>query len=81
MQALNDAIKNHGQVLSGENYPNVRCIPLSQWRESCDGHGLSDTDDRDSMRKAFNRNKAKLMEKNLIRIYNGFVWNVRNDDD
>lgn len=81
MQALDDAIRIHGQVKSSENYPNVPRIPVSRWRESCDLYGLSDTDDQDNMRRGLNRSVQKLLDKELICIFNKFVWKVNNDDD
>ncbi|MCK0102536.1 helicase RepA family protein [Pseudohalocynthiibacter sp. F2068] len=80
LQALGDAIRKHGEKKQGDDYPNVPCVLLSQWRDSCDLHGLADSDDRDSMKRAFNRNKTALQSKNLIRIYNNFVWMVPNEN-
>ena len=81
MQALDDAIQKYGETWSSEDHPKAPCVPLSRWREICDIHDLSDTDDRDNKRRVFNHNKAKLLKQNLIRIFDDFVWKVHNDDD
>jgi hypothetical protein len=75
MQALGDALADHGRIVRGEAFPtNRHCVTLEQWREYCDRHSLSSGDGRSSRRTAFHKAKTKLHEEGLVRIVDGFAW-------
>lgn len=80
MQALYDALLDHGEARSGNMYPNGRkAVHVDKWREACDTHGLTDGSSDSASRMAFRRAKDKLMDLNEIREWNGFVWAVQQD--
>ncbi|WP_172332465.1 helicase RepA family protein [Mangrovicoccus sp. HB161399] len=82
MQALDDAVANHGERKTGEMFPRSRrCVPLATWREYCDRHSLSSGDGESSRRAAFHKVKTALQNKGEVRILDGFVWCCRGDDD
>lgn len=79
MQALTDALREHGEVKTGPDYPHSRkCVPLERWRELCRVHGLTEGESESAERVAFGRVKTKLLELNEVRIFRGYVWSVRD---
>lgn len=75
LQAFGDALADHGAVKTGEAYPpNVQCVSLEHWREYCDRHSLSTSEQPSAKRKAFFTAKGKLQEKKIIRIVDGYAW-------
>ena len=81
MQALTDAIKDHGQKRHVSEYPSSRpCVHLD-WKEMCQRKGLTDPGaTTNAQRKAFSRAKDKLMDGDHIRIQDDYVWKVAKDD-
>jgi hypothetical protein len=80
MQALRDALHEHGEVLSGPGYPQNRvCVPMSIWREAAKKHGLIDSEKGSSRYVAFSRARTKLLDVNAIRILGDYVWSVIDD--
>ena len=80
LQALGDALANHGEIRHGEMFPgNRRCVSSSVWRDYCDRHSLSGADSSDAKRVAFNRAKKSLHEKEIIRIVDNQVWRCESD--
>lgn len=81
MQALHDAMRDHGETRSGPDFPsNRRAVHKSHWRQACDVHGLTDGRSGSAARNAFNTNKDKLMDKDLIRMSGDYVWAVHDDE-
>jgi hypothetical protein len=75
LQAFGDALAEHGERLGGECFPqNRQCVPVEKWREYCDRHGLSDSENPVSHRTAFHKAKKSLHEKGIIRILDGYAW-------
>ncbi len=75
LQALSDALAQHGEKKSGDMFPhNRQCVTLERWRDYCDRHSLSDGSSTSAARNAFNRAKTKLHELEVIRIVDGYVW-------
>jgi len=75
LEAFNDALDNYGVTKTGEAFPSDRiCVPLEDWRECCERHaltvGLSDS----AYRQAFGRACKVLQEKEIVRVFDGFVW-------
>lgn len=80
MQALNDALRDHGATKMGEHYPVGRkCVALDVWKLACKSHGLTNGKSESADRVAFQRAKDKLLDVNAIRIFNDFVWSVYDD--
>lgn len=81
LQALSDALAEHGAVRQGDMFPRSRqCVPLERWRELCDRHSLSSGEGDSSKRTAFHKLKNRLQDKEIVRIVDGFVWKVEPDD-
>lgn len=80
MQALRDALREHGETLSGSDYPhNRKCVLKSHWRDSAKTHGLIDSEKGSSQYVAFSRARKKLMDVNAIRMFGDYVWSVIDD--
>jgi hypothetical protein len=81
MQALDEALKNHGEKRHNPDLPNgVPVVTVDQWRDACDAHGLTTGGSSSAARTAFMRAKEKLMDSNHIRIHSEFVWKVYGND-
>ncbi|MEM1066153.1 MAG: helicase RepA family protein [Pseudomonadota bacterium] len=75
LQALDEALAEHGARIVGDNYPlNRRCVTLQKWREYCDRHALSSGESDSARRKAFFSVKNALHEKGIIRVFDDNVW-------
>ena len=78
LQALQQAIEEHGEKRAGPDYPcNRKVVSQELWRAACQAKGLfSETKTDESARKAFNRVRETLQEKDLARSQNGLWWLV-----
>ena len=75
MQALEGAIKEHGEVKRGSEYPaNRPCVSVEHWKEFCRKHGLADSDNPAAFRTAFSRAKNALNDAGAIRIFEDYLW-------
>ncbi len=80
MQAFGDAILKHGEVKTGDLFPdNRQCVEVTVWQDYCYRHDLSNGNSESARRKAFSTVKKSLQNKGVIRIVDGFVW--RCDDE
>jgi hypothetical protein len=81
IQALNDALRDHGTTRSGNCYPsNRKVVDVDHWREACGVHGLTTGATDAAARMAFKRAKDKLMDMDEVREFGGHVWRVQDDD-
>jgi len=74
LQALSEALADHGRTIAGPNYPTGRVVPLSVWLDMCARHGLTDSDNPDALKKAFQRAKTTLIDKGLVRQFDNHAW-------
>ncbi len=79
LDALDDALTSHGKRKDGNDWPPCPVVLVDQWRGSCDRHGLTDADKADTRKKAFHRVRDGLLDKGIIRIFDGHVWRVFDD--
>lgn len=80
MQALYDALRDHGETRTGNLYPaNRKVVHVDKWREACLSKGLTDGVSDSSARVAFKRAKDKLMDLNEVRQQDDYVWRVNDD--
>lgn len=80
MQALYDALREHGKTKIGNAWPaNRKVVTVDHWREACDVHGLTSGKSDSAARTAFKRAKDKLMEIDEVREFGGYVWRVQDD--
>lgn len=81
MQALYDALRDHGETRTGNLYPsNRKVVHIDKWRAACLSKGLTDGLSDSATRVAFKRAKDTLMDKNLVRQQDDHVWRVNDDD-
>lgn len=81
MQALYDALRDHGTTKSGNMYPsNRKVVEVEHWRVSCGVHGLTSGVSDSAARVAFKRVKDKLMDMDEVREFGGHVWRVQDDE-
>lgn len=81
MQALYDALREHGESKTGSKYPdNRKVVHVDHWRDSCAAHGLTSGASESAGRQAFKRAKDKLMDMNEVREWGEHVWRVQDDD-
>ena len=81
IQALNDALRDHGTTRSGNSYPtNRKVVDVDKWREARGVHGLTTGATDAAARMAFKRAKDKLMDMDEVREFGGHVWRVQDDD-
>ncbi len=77
LQAFGDALADHGEKKVGESFPqNRQCVSLERWREYCDRHSLSGSENPTTWRTAFHKAKNVLHKKGIIRILDGYAWRV-----
>ena len=79
LNALDDAIKDHGERRQGENWPACKLVSVERWKKYCNRHSLSESDDLASWRKAFNRAKSSLQKLRYIYILDDHVWRRYED--
>ncbi len=80
LQALSEVIIEQGRTIAGPNYPSCPVVTLDDWKAMCQRHGLTDSENPDTARKAFNRAKETLLTKGLIKQFDDNVWKVSDDD-
>ncbi len=81
MQALYEALRDHGEAKSGGNFPdNRKVVHVDRWREACGVHGLTTGSSDSAARTAFMRAKTKLMDIDEVREWGEHVWRVQADD-
>ena len=80
MQALYDALRDHGTTKSGDMFPaNRRVVHVNRWRDACADHGLTTGVSESAARQAFKRAKDKLMDMDEVREKGDHVWRVQDD--
>jgi hypothetical protein len=81
MQALYDALRDHGTVRTGSSYPTDRkVVAVDHWRDACGVHGLTTGVSDSAARTAFMRAKTKLMDMDEVREWGDHVWRVQDED-
>lgn len=81
LNALDDALVEHGKRMQDTtNFPARKVVSEAEWRAMCDRHGLTSTDSTEARRKAFTRARDALMEKHVIRAFDGFIWKVQPNE-
>lgn len=80
LQALSEALIDKGKTIAGPNYPTSPVVAIEDWKNMCQRHGLTDSDNSEALRKAFQRAKTALIDKGLVRQFDAYVWKVNPDD-
>jgi len=81
MQALYDALRDHGTSKTGSGYPGkCKVVHVDHWRDACGVHGLTTGSSDSAARTAFMRAKTKLMDMDEVREWGDHVWRVQADD-
>lgn len=76
LQALSEALIDQGRTIAGPNYPSRPVVNIDQWSVMCRRHGLTDSDNSETIKKAFQRAKNTLIEKGLVKQFDDNVWKV-----
>ncbi|SNT37547.1 AAA family ATPase [Tropicimonas sediminicola] len=76
MQALSEALIEHGTRVTAPSLPSCPIVTIDQWQTMCERHGLTDSTDKQTVGRVFRRNRDALRDKGLIKIFDGFVWKV-----
>lgn len=75
LDALNEAIIESGEVVSGGNIPpKTRTVPVVRWREVCEAKTIANSEKLDSKYKAFVRASKHLQQAGIIGVWNDRVW-------
>ena len=76
LDLLHRAIADAGQIPPASNHipGQIRVVPLTLWREYCHEGLIGDRDNRDTIRRAFNRTSKKLQELGVISTWQDWVW-------
>ena len=76
LDLLERAIVDSGQIPPASNHipGQTPVVPLTLWRQYCYEGLIGDRDNRDTIRKAFNRNSKKLQELGIIGTWQDQVW-------
>ena len=80
LQALSEALIEHGRRVAGPSYPSCPVVSLEDWKAMCARHGLTDSDNPDTLKKSFQRAKTRLIEKGLVKQFDNVAWKVAEDD-
>jgi hypothetical protein len=79
LQALSEALIEKGRTIAGPNYPSCPVVTLEEWRTMCGRHGLTDSDNPETLKKSFQRAKTALIDKGLVKQFDNNVWKVEAD--
>lgn len=75
LNILKEALTEHGQkVTSNHIPPNVPVVPVDLWRSYCDAGTITESDDRDTKKRVFNRASKRLQELKVIGVWRDQVW-------
>jgi hypothetical protein len=77
LDALNEAMTESGEVVSGASIPpQTRTVPVVRWREICEAKTIANSEKADSKYKAFVRASKQLQQAGIIGVWNDRVWVV-----
>ena len=77
LDALNEAMTESGEVVSGASIPpRTRTIPVIRWREICEAKMITNSEKPDSKYKAFVRTSKRLQALKIIDVWNDRAWVV-----
>lgn len=72
LNALDDAIVEHGLIKVGQDWPPCNVVLIEHWRGHFYRHSADDT--AEAKRKAFQRARDALRERKLVEFYDDHVW-------
>ena len=76
LDLLDRAIADAGEIPPASNHipGQIHVVPLTLWRQYCYEGLIGDRDNRDTIRRAFNRTSKKLQELGVIGTWQDWVW-------
>lgn len=80
LQALSEALIEQGKTIAGPNYPACPVVSLEAWQTMCGRHGLTDSDNPESLKKAFHRAKSALIDKGVVKQFDSHVWKANPNE-
>lgn len=72
LNALDDALQEHGVQRFGQDWPPCKVVQIDQWRKHC--YLRSPEDSPDNKRQSFNRAKKALHDGGHIKFFDDHVW-------
>lgn len=72
LNALDDAITEHGVRRTGQDWPSCNVVLIEHWRQHFYRHSADDTPD--AKRQAFNRAKTALRDRAVVQFFDDHVW-------
>lgn len=78
LDALHEAIREMGTVPPGNNHipGNTRTVTKTQWRDYARRRGITESDEPEAFKKAFQRAVTSLQSMSLVAIWGEQVWTV-----
>lgn len=77
LNALDESIGACGRPSPGGHCPkDVQVVSVESWKDHAINRGISDSDNVDSGRRAFDRARKKLLEKGLIGQWESNIWRI-----
>lgn len=76
LDLLGKAITDAGEIPPASNHipGQIKVVPLTLWKGYCMEGFAGDRDNRDTTKRAVNRNIKKLQELGLIGVWGNYVW-------
>lgn len=74
LQALLDAVRDHGEKRGSPDYPSQLVAHIDHWRSACECHGLISEDAPGGGRMRFTRAKEWLLAENYVRAFGEHWW-------
>lgn len=72
LNALDNAMSEHGVRKTGQDWPPCNVVLIEHWRQHFYRHSADDTPD--AKRQAFNRAKNALRDRAVVQFYDDHVW-------
>lgn len=84
LDLLRKAIADAGEILpAGGHFPGgqERGVPFDLWRRYCRKGGLTEGDNDDTFKKAWQRVRERLLSRGIIGVWDGRVWIAASEGD
>ncbi|PZP63003.1 MAG: hypothetical protein DI604_28160 [Delftia acidovorans] len=76
LNALEEATKQAGQIMTGERFPGCAVTAVDLWRDIAVGMGISGSSKDEARRKAFRRAFDDLRSRKLIDTWADYAWST-----
>lgn len=81
LQAFGDALGEFGEVIKSDRFPrNRQVVSVERWREFCQRHSLTSSDNPNTERSSFSKSKDTLLRKGILKELDGYVWRCGDEE-